>query len=226
MPERIIAIGDVHGCALELERLLIQLSPRAGDRIVMLGDLVNRGPDSSRVIEICREIGAMALMGNHERRLLRARSGSRWRKLDDVDMRTYSSLSPADWAYIEKMQLTIYARSFDTVFVHGGFAPGRPWSEQKARDVTRIQVVDKQGRGMKRSEAPAGCRHWSELWKGPPFVIYGHSPWSDVRKTEWTMGLDTGCVYGGLLSAVILPERRIVQVKALRPYYQTPQMWR
>ena len=60
---------------------------------------------------------------------------------------------------------------------------------------------------------------WADLWSGPPFVIYGHTPRPDIYKLKWSVGLDTACVLGGALTAYLLPERRFVQVKAARAYY-------
>jgi len=226
MSDRIIAIGDVHGCAQELESLLERLSLGSKDTVVVLGDIVNRGPDSRKVVEICRSIGAVALLGNHERRLLRARNGKRWRKLDEVDLLTFKAMKTEDWAYLDGMRLFYHVPEQDVVFVHGGFLPGKPWQKQTERDVTRIQLVDGKGRALKRSEAPKGCPHWSELWKRAPFVVYGHTPRHEVSRTEWTLGLDTGCVYGGMLSAFVLPAREVVQVKSQCCYYPPPMSWR
>ena len=60
---------------------------------------------------------------------------------------------------------------------------------------------------------------WAERWSGPPFVVYGHTPRPDIFKLKWSVGIDTACVFGGHLTAFILPERRFVQVKARRRYY-------
>lgn len=226
MSGRVIAIADVHGCFAELEKLLSELSPAKGDTVVMLGDVINRGPDSHRTIAACRSVSARALMGNHERRLLRARSGKRWRKLNAVDMASFSSFDEADWAWMESMEKTIEVPETNIVLVHGGFQPGEPWKEQDMDTVTSIQVIGPDGKGCKRSDAPPGCPHWSDLWEGPPFVVYGHTPWHSVHRTEWTLGLDTGCVYGGWLSALVMPEMKVVQVRAAKEYFPLPLSWR
>ena len=83
----------------------------------------------------------------------------------------------------------------------------------------RIQVVAKDGTALKRSEEPS-APHWSEVWNGPPFVIYGHTPGPEVVRLKWSLGIDTGCAMGGSLTACILPEKRIVQVRAREKYYQ------
>ena len=80
-------------------------------------------------------------------------------------------------------------------------------------------VVGKNGEPLKRAESP-DSPHWSTLWVGPPFVVYGHTPRPAVEATKWTLGIDTGCVLGDYLTAYILPEKRIVQVKAREKYFR------
>jgi hypothetical protein len=138
--------------------------------------------------------------------------------MKEHDLETFDSLRPDDWAYLESMKLTFEEPELNTVFVHGGFMPGEPWQKQPSEVVTRIQVIDKEGRPRKRADAP-DAPSWADLWGGPPFVVYGHTPRPDVYRLKWSLGIDTGCVMGGLLTAYILPERRILQVKARQRYY-------
>lgn len=218
MNGRLIAIGDIHGCATEFEMLLDKVRPGKNDRVILLGDLVNRGPDSSRVLDLAREHATAALLGNHELRLLNFRKTDDPSHLKRADYETLKLMRSKDWDYLEAMPLTYYDDALDVVFVHGGFLPDKPWHRQTARVVTRIQVVDKSGEPRKRSEAP-GAPHWSELWSGPPFVVYGHTPRPDVSRQKWSLGIDTSCVMGGALTAFVLPERRIVQIEARQKYY-------
>src|SRR4051812_25086429 len=71
MNGRLIAIGDIHGCHVEFAELLDQLDLKSDDRLILLGDLVNRGPDSLRVLDLARSHHAISLLGNHELRLLK-----------------------------------------------------------------------------------------------------------------------------------------------------------
>jgi serine/threonine protein phosphatase 1 len=218
MNGRLIAIGDIHGCHLEFAELLARLAPTKEDRIVLLGDLVNRGPDSCKVIDLARECRATALVGNHELRLLKYRRTGDRKYLKNGDLATHEKLRASDWTYLEAMPLTAAEPELNLVFVHGGFLPDEPWEKQPAEIVTRIQVIDHNGRPAKRADAP-DATPWADLWTGPPFVVYGHTPRPEVYKLKWSLGIDTGCVLGGQLTAYELPEKRFLHVKARQRYW-------
>jgi hypothetical protein len=74
---------------------------------------------------------------------------------------------------------------------------------------------------VKGKDGPAESRPWWEFYQGPPVVIFGHSVLPAPLVTEWAIGLDTGCVYGGHLTALVLPERKIVQVPARAVYHRS-----
>lgn len=219
MNGRLIAVGDIHGCHKEFEELLSKLALEKRDKLILLGDLINRGPDSAKVIALAREHATLSLLGNHELRLLNYRKTGDPTHLKKSDYDTLKQLNHRDWAYMNGMSLTYHDREDGIVLVHGGFLPGQPWRSQPARVVTRIQVIDKEGAPRKRSDAP-NAPHWSELWNGPPFVIYGHTSRPDISRLKWSLGIDTSCAMGGSLTACILPEKKIVQVKAREKYYQ------
>jgi predicted phosphodiesterase len=218
MTGRLIAIGDIHGCHNEFSDLLGLLELRDGDQVILLGDLVNRGPSSPKVIDLARKAGCLALIGNHELRLLKYRKTGDKKYLKEHDLDTLEALRPEDWEYLEAMLPTYEEPSLNTVFVHGGFLPGEPWRRQPLEVITRIQVIDRSGRPQKRADAP-DAPSWADLWGGPPLVVYGHTPRPEVYKLKWSIGIDTACVNGGSLTAYILPERRLVQVKARQRYY-------
>jgi serine/threonine protein phosphatase 1 len=218
MNGRLIAIGDIHGCHAEFAELLGKLALEKADRVVLVGDLVNRGPDSCRVLDLAREVRAISLLGNHELRLLKYRRTGDMKYAKEHDLDTFRSLRPQDWAYLEGLPLTFEEPELNTVFVHGGFLPGESWHKQPAEVVTRIQVVDRDGMPAKRSAAPEAPL-WADLWGGPPFVVYGHTPRPEVYRLKWSVGIDTACVMGGHLTAYVLPERKFVQVKARRAYF-------
>lgn len=218
MNGRIIAIGDIHGCHQEFADLIATVALTPDDQLVLLGDLINRGPDSCKVIDLAREHRAISLLGNHELRLLNYRRTKDESHVKEGDLDTFGKLRPEDWAYLEAMPLTHELPDLNTVFVHGGFLPNEPWQKQGTMVVTRIQVIDQEGKPRKRSDAPDALP-WADLWNGPPFVVYGHTPRPEIYKLKWSVGIDTACAMGGQLTAFILPERRFVQVKARKRYF-------
>lgn len=210
---RLIVIGDVHGCLSELQSLVRQIDPRPEDRVILVGDLVNRGPDSAGVIDFAIEHRLRSVMGNHELRLLQARKNPKKAELKAYDADTMAQLKKRHWRYIEAMPTTLYYPEWNVIVAHGGFLPGTPWWKQKVDVVSRLQVITAKGKPAKRSDDPQG-QPWGQTWKGPELVIYGHTPRPDPEIDAYAIGIDTGCAYGNCLTACILPGRKIVQVPA------------
>ena len=107
--EPTIVVGDVHGCLDELRRLLATCGFQRGDRLVLAGDLVAKGPDSQGVVQLAREEGALAVVGNHDDHVLRARAvalGTMPPPAKGVRAEhqvVADALGPDDWAYLEAL---------------------------------------------------------------------------------------------------------------------------
>ncbi len=220
---RTIAIGDVHGCANEFEELLSKISPNSDDRIIQLGDLVNRGPNSHRVIELCRTYKVESILGNHELRILRAQTKKKTSSLKDYDKETIAQLNAHDWKYLKSLPGYIYDFEREIVFVHGGFLPDELWQTQSIDTITSIQVIDKNGKAAKRSDAP-NSPPWADAWNGSPLVIYGHTPRPQILRRTGSIGIDTGCVYGGYLTAYVFEEQKFIQVPARQAYARSKRL--
>jgi hypothetical protein len=228
---RTIVIGDVHGCADELDELLDRVAFTRGDRVVFVGDLVARGPDSLRVLHTVRRIGALAAMGNHEHRLASARAAMRlgtelpW--LASYHEELLRNLDADDWAFIEAMPLYVELEEHRLRVVHAGLVPGVPISEQRSEDLTKMRSVRADGTPSK----DRGHTLWGSLYRGPPHVAFGHNALDGLQLYADATGLDTACVYGGALTALVLAEgqappppaeRRalLTSVPARRRYYE------
>ncbi|NDV62438.1 metallophosphoesterase [Puniceicoccales bacterium CK1056] len=214
---RTLIIGDIHGCADELETLLDAFSARKEDRIIAAGDLINRGPDSVGVLKLVRKHAIEPILGNHEMRLLKAWQKDKSSLLKSKDKPSFKKLSETDWKWIETWPHVLEIPSLKTLVVHGGFAQGVAWKKQDPEIVTRIQVLDKKGLPAKRSDAPSG-RPWAESWSGPEHVYYGHTPRPHPLFHPFATGLDTGCLYGYTLTGISLPEKEIFRVHARKNY--------
>jgi len=214
---RTLIIGDVHGCLEELETIVDAFSPESKDRLISVGDLINGGPDSPGVLKFARKHNIYTVLGNHEMRLLKA-----WFKEDpsllrNKDKRTYRQLKKADWEWMASWPHVIRIPSTNTIIVHGGFHPFKPWRKQKPEEISTIQVIDSKGRPARRADAPKG-KPWGKTWKGPEHIYYGHTPRPEPMIHPKSTGLDTGCVYGYLLTAISIPDEEFFQVKAQRAY--------
>ncbi|HWG62699.1 MAG TPA: polynucleotide kinase-phosphatase [Streptosporangiaceae bacterium] len=235
-------IGDVHGCRAELENLLAKLgyeldrdaegSPRAaahpqGRTAVFLGDLVNRGPDSPGVLRLVMGMvaagQALAVPGNHEQKLVRALSG----RNVAVSHGLAETLSQLD-AHGEDFRAQV--REFcdglvshlvldggRLVVAHAGLkeayhgrASGRVRSFALYGDTTG--ETDEFGLPVRYP--------WANDYRGKATVLYGHTPLPETQWVNNTLCLDTGCVFGGRLSALRYPEREIVSVAAERVWYE------
>ena len=220
------AIGDIHGELGKLERLIDTIRPVAGDRLVFLGDYVDRGPESAavvaRLIALAREVSCVFLLGNHESMFLdflgwkgAVYFGGDAFLLNGGD-RTLASygyfgerarsagfeLPPAHAEFYRGLRL--FHAEGDYLFVHAGLGP----------------------RGLQSGDPDYALRVsrpedllWNRSTADLPHtlgrtVIYGHTPGRDfaVRWNEpFSIGIDTGAVYGGPLTAIRLPDESIVQ---------------
>ncbi len=206
---RTIIVGDVHGCRRELEQLLDRVDFSAGDKLVFVGDLIARGPDTLGVLDVARTTGAIVVRGNHEQKLLAWREArmSRLRgeaarevKLGPVHEKVSRALRPVDWSLLETSPLWLDLPEHGARVVHAGVQPGVAMDRTKPSTFLRIRTVrvDERGRGHDVL--------WGARYAGPPHVIFGHNAAPGLQLHRWATGLDTGCVYGGRLTAMVLAD--------------------
>ena len=195
----IYVVGDVHGCRRELDALLDVLGVTAEDLVVFVGDLVRKGPDSHGVIERVRSAPNMlSVRGNNEEKVLRG----------DADP---SDLTVADREWIAGLPLVI---SFaDALVAHAGIDPRKPFRAQTVEDLQTVRSLtdDDYARPL-----------WFDEWAGPRTVFFGHTPLSSPIDRPHAIGLDTGCVYGGALTAYDWHAGRFVQVDPERTVTHRP----
>jgi serine/threonine protein phosphatase 1 len=210
-----IAIGDVHGCAGSLERLLDELEPTADDHLVFIGDYVDRGPDSrgvlSRLIRLKDEARCTFIRGNHDQMMLDYVDHGEfalWRV--NGGLATLSSYMQEGRLHIPDEHVTFLRDTrlfFDTpdyLFVHAGLNP-------------RFSVAHNlQYGGSEMFLWERGHVHAEEFaWEKT--VVCGHTPHSEPVNLPKLINVDTGCVYHtheefGRLTAVRLPDRKFVHV--------------
>jgi Calcineurin-like phosphoesterase len=235
-----LLVGDVHGCKLELEALLDEAGFSSGDQLVFVGDLVARGPDSIGVLDVARQTGALMVRGNHEEKILswhreeeaHERGGPLPRPLGRMHAEVAEAMRPIDWSMLTNAPLWLDLPEHRVRVVHAGLVPGVPIHDQKKKNLLRIRSIGSDGEPR---SSRGGGTPWGESYKGPPHVVFGHNADVKPQVHSWATGIDTGCVYGGRLTALKLSDgepvprdlrarkRRLVSVPAKRTYFQAAQ---
>jgi protein phosphatase len=235
-------VGDVHGCRTELEELLTELGYAlrrdgegravdaehpAGRRAVFVGDLVDRGPDSPGVLRLVMGMvaagHALCVPGNHEHKLVRALRGRDVQVTHGLE-RTLAQLEAEPEEF--RRQVEAFCDGLVSHYVLDGGAlvvahAGLKESLQ-GRSSGRVRSFALYGDTTgETDEFGLPVRYpWAQEYRGRATVLYGHTP---VPTPEWvnnTLCLDTGCVFGGRLTALRYPERELVGVPARQTYYE------
>jgi hypothetical protein len=223
---RTVIVGDVHGCLDELLELVETCGGLSSARFVLVGDLVATGPDSQGVVQWVRESGAGAVLGNHDAHVLRLRDGSNAAPKPH-HVAVAESLTPADWAHLAALPLWLAVdahggvredptrdASASHLVVHGGVVPGVPLGKQERTNLLNLRSIADDGTPSKKLEGAP----WASLWRGPPHVVFGHDAVRGLQRHPWATGLDSGCVYGRALTALVLPTGELVSVPAHQAY--------
>lgn len=215
---KVIAIGDVHGCIEELRALIKKAEYGPGDLLVFLGDLVAKGPESIQVIRLAREIGALSVRGNHENEVIRWSRALALGAQSNFKSEHYliaMGLEEADVEWLRNLPWYISCSDLQLLFVHAGFVANQRLSKQHPRFMINMRSILADGTVSARyyQDYP-----WARTWQGPQTVLFGHDARRGMQDYEQALGLDTGCVYGGNLTACVLPGKELVQVPAAEPY--------
>ena len=209
---RTIVIGDIHGCFDELNDLLALIEMRTDDRVIAVGDLIVKGEKSPEVLDLFIDDDRFSsVVGNFERALRQHWRGEPIR-LTRAQKITAAQLEPDRErysAYLRSLPFTINLGSH--LIVHAGVRPGVPLRRQMASDLTEIRTMG--ANPSSRRGVP-----WYKVYRGRRTVLFGHWPAAAPRRTRNAIGLDTGCVYGGRLTAYIIESGELVSVPAHRPY--------
>lgn len=216
---RTLVVGDIHGCLEELRALLVEVAFRPGDdALVSVGDLVNKGPDSVGVVRLVRALGGRAVMGNHDDLVLRSvaarRAGDDGAFSEGV-RRIAKRLDDEDVAWLAALPSHLVLEEQHVVIVHAGLVPNVPLSSQPREHALTMRSIRSDGTVTKRIEEGVP---WASLWPGPEHVLFGHDAVRGLQRWPYATGLDTGCVYGGRLTGMLLPERKLVSVPARREW--------
>lgn len=263
--QRLVFVGDIHGCRKELEALLKKLHfDPSTDHLIALGDVVSKGPDSLGVIDLLRRYEASCVRGNHEDRLLlvtedlqstslgsqknsKFNGNSNEQKLlgdQEAERELAMSLNRDQLEYLKSCPVIlrlgeVKAFNGEAVVVHAGLVPGIPLESQDPVSVMNMRIVDLTSHLPSKMHDREGSVPWYKLWnkyqrllpaqqrlvqfrhkdgwssEKQTTVIYGHDAKTGLQIHKYTKGLDTGCVRGGQLTALVVDhtgKQKIVRV--------------
>lgn len=231
-------IGDVHGCFMELclllEKLGYQIQQQdqsfavhhpAGRKVIFVGDLVDRGPDNPQVLQLVMDMVesgiALSVCGNHDERLVRKLSGKNV-QLKHGLRTTLEQFATRSEAWQQKVHQFLQQLPHHYVLDHGRLVVAHAGLIEKYHGRTSARVrsfalygdttgeVDEYGFPIRRN--------WAEDYDGDAIVVYGHTPVKSPIMLNGTVNIDTGCVFGGKLTAFRYPEQSFVSVPAQKQY--------
>lgn len=238
-------IGDIHGCFDELKMLLEKLgycvekvkdgtgseNYRAmhpeGRKAVFLGDLVDRGPKITEVLKLVMSMvksgAALCVPGNHDIKLLKKLRGSNVQITHGLD-NTLEQLERESPEFIEEVKTFIDGLVSHYVLDDGKLVVAHAGmkEELQGRGSGRVREFALYGETTgETDEYGLPVRYdWASDYRGKATVIYGHTPHAEALKINNTINIDTGCVFGGKLTAYRYPEKEFVDIKASKTYYE------
>jgi protein phosphatase len=235
-------IGDVHGCREELEDLLTALgydvvrdeagrpvdaSHPEGRKAVLVGDLVDRGPDSPGVLRLVMGMvaggHALCVPGNHENKLVRALRGANVQVTHGL-AETLEQLGREDEAFRAEAERFCHDLVSHLVLDDGRLVVAHAGLKEAyhGRASGRVRSFALYGDTTgETDEFGLPVRYpWADEYRGRAMVLYGHTPTPEPEWVNNTMCLDTGCVFGGQLTALRYPEKDVVSVPARKVWYE------
>ncbi len=228
-------IGDIHGCFDELCELLVSLGYEVTDnfsvihpegrRAIFLGDLCDRGPKNKDVLRLVMNMvesnNAMCVPGNHDIKLLKKLRGGNVNVAHGL-ANTLEELAEASEEFVENVKKFLFSLVSHYVLDNGKLVVAHAGLKEhlQGRGSSRVRDFCLYGETTgETDEYGLPVRfNWANEYRGKAMVVYGHTPQVDVQSINNTWCIDTGCVFGGKLTAMRYPEKELVSVSAKKVY--------
>ena len=217
---KLIIYGDIHGCYNEFISLREKINPQPNDIEVCVGDIITKGKHSVETLDFIIKHNIKSVLGNHEEKLVRYLKHQKSPKKNPVKLtlgeeNIIASLTKEHIQFLEEMPL--FLRFGDIVVLHGGLQNNmnlENLSKREKEKVLRLRYINEEGHFIECGKETTSSIFWADVYNGNQgFVVYGHQWFEEVRKSPFALGIDTGCVYGNKLSAVIFEENNINNFK-------------
>ena len=216
---KIIIYGDLHGCLDEFKALRAKVNPSKDDREIVIGDILDRGPKSNELFTYVREEGIESIMGNHEYKYLRfKRHNEKFLEtgkknpmsFKEERLAIFDAMSDDDLAFLET--LPFFIKIDNLTLVHAGLLNKIELDTADKKDLEYllwVRYLEKDNIPLSLGKETETSKYWSELYDGQEgIIVYGHEPFEEVRVDKYSIGIDTGCVYGNKLSACVVSDTK------------------
>jgi protein phosphatase len=234
-------IGDLHGCFEELRELLgkldygfkesgvwFEVTPPGTRKLIFLGDLVDRGPGIARVLRIAMQMvgdgTAFCVPGNHDVKLVRKLQGREVKmthgileSIEQIEAEPPEFVTEVE-AFLEHLASHRVLDEARLVVAHAGMKQSLQGHDSPA---ARAFALFGETTGETDEFGLPVRYNWAADYRGRAMVVYGHTPVAEPLWVNRTINIDTGCVFGGKLTALRYPELELVSVPARKTYYQS-----
>ena len=207
---KLIIYGDIHGCYDELLSLRNQISPQKNDIEVCVGDIITKGKNSIKTLDFIIENNIKSVLGNHEDKIIRYLNHQKSNKKNpiELDKDEQSIVDNLSEKHIDFLQnLPLYLQFEHITVLHGGIQNSMDLKNLLKRDkqkILRMRYVDENDEYLTYGQEDENSTFWADIYDGSQgFVIYGHQWFNEPKKSNFALGIDTGCVYGNKLTAVV-----------------------
>jgi len=222
----LIIYGDVHGCYNEFIYLRKKINPQKNDIEVCVGDIITKGKRSLQVLRYIQEHNIKSVLGNHEDKLVRyLEHKSKQQKnpilLDNDEQDIVDNLSKEDIYFLKSMPL--FLKFQNITILHGGIQNNHDLdnlTKKEKSKILRMRYLDTDNHFITYGKEDNSSIFWANIYDGNQgLIIYGHQWFDEVKINKYAIGIDTGCVYGNKLSAIVFKNKnpnnfRIISVKA------------
>jgi len=209
----LLIVGDVHGCYDEYQLLLATIRKHTSKPLVIIfaGDMFRKGPRNREMMNYLKENteNVFCVRGNHEQSILRKIYSTEGDLLLSEEDTWLKSLTLAEKEFLCSLPYTISIPDLDIIVVHAGLVPGTPLYSQPCDHMLNMRsLIEKEdvfhGYVLHPSKSGKVGVPCASEWRGPSHVYFGHDARRRLQLYDFATGLDSGCVYGGLLSSVLI----------------------
>lgn len=205
--DRVVIVGDVHGCLDEFKELIQKVNyDESSDVLLLTGDVSNKGPYPWKVIQEVQRLGGTSVRGNNDDAALAAYEAMQDGRQVPEAFSWVKELRLQDAQWLYELPWSVGLPHLDLFVDHSGCVPGTALDKQSLYNLYEVREVvptDNEGHWRMTKEGESG-EDWASIYEGPTHIVFGHDSKRGLQERKFATGLDTGCVYGNRLTALLI----------------------